>query len=280
MRLKKFTLLLVIGILLLAPVNGVANAYSLSKEKENIQKERINTEGDEDTFIIEDEHYGQLEIKVTKEDNIMITEAYNGNHLVSKSIFDTESGKIEEYDSNGNQETHDIEEFVTITPLTDEEDEMTTLAAPGSGYNKVASEYSSAWKMTGTAYEKRTVTSDKRYYFSFTKGTAITTIASVIYQSVRSIGNIPAALVGLGIVVVGAAIDMYITGRYETKITTYDIEVYAKNQLGLKTRKQKAVYSMFSATGVENVQTVVTGDKRSFSDMIHIGIYNVYIWNS
>ncbi|PIC69092.1 hypothetical protein CSV77_15490 [Sporosarcina sp. P16b] len=275
MRLKKFTLLLVIGILLLAPVNGVASAYSLSKENK-----RINTEIDEDTYIIEDEHYGQLEIKVTKEDNIIIAEAYNGDLLVSKSILDTESGKIEEYDSNGKQEMHDIEEFVTISPLTDEEDEMTTLATPGSGYTKVTSEYSSVWKMTGTAYEKRTVTFDKRYHFIFSKGTQITTIVSLLVQKVYKVKNIPAALVSLGITVISGAIDMYIAGRYETKIYTYDIEVYAKNRLGLKTQKQKEVYSMFSATGKENVQTVVTGDKRSFSDMIHIGIYNVYIWNS
>ncbi|MEX3748284.1 MULTISPECIES: hypothetical protein [Lysinibacillus] len=294
MEKKAYISLTLAGALLLTPFGNVIHAQEV--EEELLEQ---YAENNVSNFQIEDQKYGILDVKTIEEEDKVITEVYGGTELVSKTILYKTDGKIEEFDSLGNEQVSYIEDYIenihsikdiedpsTVSDMSEitEVDNNNSIQAAGykvpSGYNYFKKEYSSAWKATGNLYKKTDVSYGKEYKFEFSPGTKFSTIVSIF----TTIGNfnVAATLVSLGITVVGTAIDAYAAGKYKVRYTTDNFIVVCNGVHGLSTYQTGVdAYVYNSTNGKLSIERIrVDGDTRSHSDIIHAGIYNVMIYNS
>ena len=282
---KAYISLSLAGALLLSPIGNVIQAQEVKTEAIDQGSNNVST------FQITDEKYGIIDVKVMDKGEKVITEAHNLDGLISKTIFYKADGKIEEIDTSGAKQISYIEDFIeniesvedienpqNLGGHTETEDNSLIQAASytvPSGYNFLKSEYSSAWKATGNLYKKTDVSYVQEYVYTFSKGTKISTVISVL----TTIGNfnVYATLATLGISVISGLIDIYSTGKYKVRYTTDNFIVVCKNRMGLKTYQSSVDAYIFSTTNgklsIERISS--SGDTRTHSEIIHAGIYNV-----
>ncbi len=298
MKKCKFFISFVLAIVLsLSPLGSVVNAQEVNNINA-VNAQEIN-KGNVSNIQIEDPEYGLIDLKTIVKEEKVITKTYNGDELLSKTIVYKTDGRIEEFDNLGNKQTFYIEDYIKNADGTkvdpsifaesniynDKESNdnllqkseisiMSTYSIP-SGYEHVMSEYSSTWEAWGDLFKNTTRTYGQQRIFEFSKGTKVSTVISIL----TAIGNfnVYATLISIGISIIGAAIDSYNRGTFQTITVRDDLIVVVNRKLGLQTYKARVSAFIYSqTTGKQSIELIRTeGSALSYSDMIHMGIYNI-----
>ncbi|SHG71576.1 hypothetical protein SAMN05216225_105318 [Ornithinibacillus halophilus] len=227
-------------------------------------------------YIIENNSSGELKIKVIEEGNKTVYETYLDNKFIDKTIIFSNSNKILYYDNKGNKTLSTFDDYIIDTKDTINNKLTHT---PPSDYYLIHREYSSTWDEWGYLYGKNSITYGPTKQIVFPAGTAVSTIIGVIGAIFT--GGILGVVIALGATVVGATIDTAISGSVFSRQSRWDYEVTSQGELGLRTYKIDIDAKVINARNgeVSWVDLSERGDTRSWSDLVHAGIYNVILLN-
>ncbi|TVP92063.1 hypothetical protein [Alkalibacterium sp.] len=246
--------------------------------------------------LIDSESLNNVEAEITELNNGKKISIYSDGELLdTTTVYD--DGLIVYTDKNGNITESNINDYVKepvegtsvldqrVSNSPDNSDSIGTLATQYDFLYGV--EYSSAWDMTGRLYGERTLTYSPRRTFEFSAGTALgTVIGALTGVAVGGVLSVPVLATALGVGVIGsgsgAVIDYAIGGTTFSRTERYDYEVIANNEVGLRTYTEDVTISVPNSHNAETtmVPYLSSGDTRSRTDMIHAGIYNVYLNNN
>jgi hypothetical protein len=152
---------------------------------------------------------------------------------------------------------------------------------PPTGFRFIMSVPHPSLDITGNLYGKNYDEYGSYYDFSWTAGTRFGIIAEAFILRFGGTFNVGGLLISLGVAVVAGIIDGVLEGKVRYKYDNWDYEVWAWDELGLRTTKYDVYEQVFDSKGnfVEDIYLYSDGDSRSLKDITIAGAYFVYIYN-
>lgn len=197
--------------------------------------------------------------------------------MESKAINNKKSGKIITINKEGKQIIQNKSDLVRETKITndsDSNDKITVMSPRGSGWSLVSYTFSFTWKQFGYLYKQSVVKDKKVYQLNISAGTYLSTILGII-DIIGTKGTLSAVLRTFGYAITGSVVDSIISGPLEGIRYQDNLEVWSQDELGLRTYQ----YIVYVKHNGKLVKASDGGDTRSYSDMLHAGIYNVVLNN-
>lgn len=153
--------------------------------------------------------------------------------------------------------------------------------SPPTGFRFIMSVPHPSFDITGNLYGKNYYEYSSRYDFSWSAGTKIGLIVEAFILRFGSSFNVNGLLISLGVGVLAGVIDGVLEGKVRYKYDNWDYEVWAWDELGLRTTKYDVYEQVFDSKGnfVEDIYLYSDGDSRSLRDITIAGAYFVYIRN-
>lgn len=152
---------------------------------------------------------------------------------------------------------------------------------PPSDFSFIMSAPHPALDITGYLYGKNYDRFGEYYNFSWSAGTKVGIVTQALISFFGGTFNVPGLITSLGVAIVGGVIDGVLQGKVRYRYDTWDYEVWARNELGLRTYTEKIYERIYDSKGnfVEDIFIRTDGDPRDRESITIAGAYNVYISN-
>lgn len=262
---------------------GTTNLSANNKDKDGVYKgagytEVIASEISKDGSLVETHLISYENLKnITK---VIVNhgtdkrkvEVFENNELIAETTFDMDKNTLKV-----------VEDAKTDIIFLDDlsENSMVLRSSSTPSYPYLYYLYSSAWEQYGTLYGEENITQGSTYNLSISAGTGWATAISIVLAVALPGSTAVGILIALGVSAIGVTIDYAVSGKIWAKFYRWDYEVWSQSELGLVTYKTDVYQVVISNTNgnVEEIYVRSEGYSGSRDDMIHQGIYNVYIWN-
>lgn len=245
---------------------GTSTTFMTQSDKEGLVSRTVDNSVGLDERLYDTTYNGQAaQRKVIKDLNgTVLFDAYVVEQNNIRTVYGMENGEV--------ISKHSVPILKERISLHD---------APSAGFSLIMSVPHPKLDITGNLYGKHFYRYGSYYKFSWSAGTKFALITERLIAYFGGSFNVSGLLVSLGVAVVGGVVDGVLAGKVRYKYDTWNYEVWAWNELGLRSEKVDVYEQIYDSKGnfVEDIFAYSDGDARSLKDITIAGAYNVYLWH-